>query len=170
MATNQLIVQTPKGPVHLDLTDGGYCVEDGRLTLAIETNYTVDETPISELDDDDDENDGGIWPYTGSLAIANMPVDGGALAIGQTYYLHGGMLHNDIFDPDAPAAYGYFTFHVESVEISVTIRDVHSDQIVVDLKAATEDVDSYDEDAKDSNMAGTFELKARPLAELWIPT
>ena len=149
-----LIVGHQKGPVPMALTEGGYAIEDGRITISISAVIT-DEALEQEL-----------FPEHGSICLEGAPIDG-PLRDGQTFEHAGGMLENDY---DAlPRVHGYFGFHVQEIAVKWTVLQVSEEVCRFALEAVHDDVDYYDERAKPNPSKGVFDLRPTPLADLWIP-
>ncbi|QDT71674.1 hypothetical protein I41_08340 [Lacipirellula limnantheis] len=149
---NILTVGHQDGLQSLRLTKGGYCCEDNRLAISIETENT---------------NDDG-WPPVALFCIYNHPLDRDPCA-GDVFECNGGMFAEDADDADVTHAAAYFTFHAEEVYVQFTVIEVRQDTLVVDFRAKHDDTAYYDAQAKECPTSGTFVLSRQPLKNLWIP-
>lgn len=150
MDLNTLTVFTQDGDRHFTLREGGYCLQDGNITLAV----SCDPVPGTE------------GPPCVLLCLDAYPIESPP-KLGDRYSQVGGI---DRFDRPPPRASAYFGFHVDRVEQTWEILAVDGDSIEVSVTAVTEDVNYYDERAKDTETKGRFHLSPAALNDLWIPS
>ena len=149
-----LSVRHGERPVQMKMTEGGYAIQDDRITISVSAE--VDE----ETADDD------AYPHHGCICIEGAPLDG-ALKEGDVFEHTGGMMEND-YD-ELPRAHGYFGFHVEEIRVKWTVLSVSDDVCRFALEAFHDDVDYYDERAKPHPSTGTFDLPRSAEDDLWVP-
>jgi hypothetical protein len=129
---------------------GGYCIADGAITIAVETQATKDEQD----------------PDCAFITLERYPLKT-PIAAGDIFQCKGGMADN--VDGIFPRAYGYFTFHAEEISVYWTVRSVEADVLVFELEAEHDDVNYYDDRSKRTPTRGLFKLAPQPISELWIP-
>ena len=149
---NVLTIAHQDGPQSLKLTNGGYCIDDGRLAISIET-----ENPDPEG-----------WPPCALFCLYDCELKG-ELSVGDTFECEGGMFADDADEEGATQARAYFSFHAEEVYVKWTITEIRGDSVVFQFEAKHDDTDYYDERAEECPTKGVFVLASKSLDELWIP-
>jgi len=154
---NQVEVFHKDGNIIFRLSEGGYCIKDGKLAASIETERL----------------DGGDFPACANFCIFDFPVLDG-LKVGTTFkYKRSRNIFGEINElyefEDKPKAHAYFQFHVSEIEATWTILDIKDDEILFSLEALHDDIDAYAEHSKPAQTRGLFRLRPVNISELWIP-
>jgi hypothetical protein len=79
---------------------------------------------------------------------------------------------NDFCSPDyydRPNAFVYSGFHHSHVSAWVDIQSNDESELVAQIRVVTDDVNCYDERARDNNIAGTCKFARKPKSEMWGP-
>lgn len=149
---NQLTILHQDGDVTFDLIKGGYCLENGSLTISIETERADKEG----------------FPDCALFCISDHPVSG-ALKPGDSFTGENCDTGIDISRTASAEAFAYFEFHALNVHTIWTVVSIDKDDIRFSLLARHDDVDYYDQRAKPTPTRGEFTLSPRLRSELWNP-
>ena len=146
---NTLTIQHQDGDLVYRLDRGGYAVEEGTITISVET------LPVEE----------DQFPERALFSLVDAPIDG-ALRMGMSF--HARSISGDPTE-GAGDANAYFSSHADDVTLRWTVREATPDHAVFELECVHDDVDYYDERARPTTTTGLFRLAHHSRDQLWAP-
>lgn len=147
---NQLTLHSHGVETQYKILDAVYYVSPaGKLSLSVEAR-------IAERD--------GDAPRDLSLALRNLPFKKGVSAL-EIRDRHESWAPED----ESPHAYVYSGFHHSHVVAQATVSQVRGGHLLLVLDIATDDVQFYDDRAKESRITGSVILVEAEPADLWAP-
>jgi hypothetical protein len=155
---NTLTIKNQNKNMVYMMSEGGYAIENGLLTVSIQTE---------KINEDD-------YPDCAYLCITNIPISA-VISPGNIFQAESpsdGLKEDETLIENgrlSPAAYGYFGFHSESIAIKVSIKECIDDSLIIEIEADHDDVDYYDERAHRSSTFGKFKVDKCSREKLWVP-
>ena|GEM_PF-992509 len=146
-----LTIFTQDGDLEYRFEKGGYCLENGAITISVQCEAVEDD---------------GFPPVALFCLENHLLLE--APQVGDVYSHIGGMSVNKESRPHR--AWAYFSFHADQVTQTWTVEAVEGDALTFLLVASHEDVNYYDERAKTTETKGHFRLLPVRREELWIPS
>ena len=152
MDQNTLAIRHQDEDIHYRLSDGGYHLSPGSITISVRCEATGKGDP---------------FPPCAFLCLENHLIPGEPQP-GDVYTCQGGMLVNS--DEVEQRAWGYFTFHVDQITQRWTVESVTPDGLILTLEAHHDDVNYHGAQARETTTVGRFLLNAKSRDDLWIPS